>query len=121
MQRQTRRSHGGSHPARPAGPAKLSPATLPVSTPSSTTSTSPGEATLGFLPADVDVRDEGELADQRSAEKDEAERDFVEVPEFAAARGEGKHSHRGDVHAYVDDFYSALPAFSSEFPDSHIM
>src|SRR6266852_2528048 len=87
---------------------------LPVSTPSSTTSTSPGKPLFGFLPADVDVRDEGELADQRSGEKDAAERDFVEVPEFAAARGECKHSHRGDGQDKGEGVHSVSQGLAPE-------
>src|ERR1700722_1331032 len=52
--------------------------------------------TLRALPADVGVRDRGELTDQGHAEEDQAERDLVEVAQFAAAGREGKHDRGRD-------------------------
>ena len=52
--------------------------------------------TLRALPADAGVRDRGELTDQGQAEEDQAERDLVEVAQFAAAGGEGEHDRGRD-------------------------
>ena len=52
--------------------------------------------TLPALPADVRVRDRGELTDQGQGEEDQPERDLVEMAQFAAAGGEGEHDRGHD-------------------------
>jgi hypothetical protein len=60
-----------------------------------------GEAPLGIAtglrsPADMCVRDRGELTNQRCGEEDEPECDFVEAAQLAAAGGEQEYNHCRD-------------------------
>jgi hypothetical protein len=58
---------------------------------------------------DVRVRDRREPADERGPEKDETERDRVEVAQLPSARREDEHHERGDYEDEGEDIDRSTP------------